>query len=347
MIGVLGATGAVGRAAAHELARRGAELRVGGRDGARLRALAAKLPAEPALVDIEDADALAAFAAGCRVVVNCAGPSQKIGARVLDAASASGAAYVDAAGGMLEGTRGRALVEAGMMPGLSALLPRWLCERTPGAPLRLTGFVGGADRFTPAAAADYVATLRDGSGLPLAAWRARTVVERALTPLTHVELTFFPRRVNAHPFLSTEAIRLAHALELRDLECYGVFDGARTLEAIRRLRPQDEPSQAAPRLVEASELDLFGRSPYQLLVFSLETDETSATAALRAVDSYRLSGAFAALAALAERIPEGVHRAGETLDPSTTIEALRSTAAVESLELVEAPAEHAVEEGVL
>lgn len=362
-IAVLGATGAVGRAATTELAFAGAALRLGGREADRLSVIAAELPdgtrAETMTVDLEHAMSLRRFVDGCAVVLNCAGPSATVGSRVGRSAMSAGAGYVDAAGqpslaGELEDCAGVALIEAGMMPGLSGLLPRWLAEQTDGEPLRLTGFVGGLDRFTPAAAADYVCSLSDGSGEALAAWRGGAVVSRAAKPRSDVELAYFPGRVDAHPFLSAEAVRLARVLVLADLEWYGVFDGRHTLAALRGLQDPEarDVGAAAARLVEAADLDLFGRSPYQIMSFALECrgdGEAVRTLMLRARDGYALSGAFAALAAgsaLDGAVPDGVHAAADVLEPAATVAALRDSDAVEAFEL-SATGATAVEEGVL
>ncbi|MCP9984885.1 saccharopine dehydrogenase NADP-binding domain-containing protein [Actinomadura madurae] len=78
-IGVLGASGTVGRVAVDRLASWDlGDLRLGGRDLDRAAEVGAQVPAartEPVRVDLNDADALRAFCAGCDVVVNCAGPS--------------------------------------------------------------------------------------------------------------------------------------------------------------------------------------------------------------------------------------------------------------------------------
>src|SRR5690606_21360022 len=53
---------------------------------------------EVAEVDVGRPDLLAAFCAGCRVVVNCAGPAYQTGPRLAAAARAAGSCYVDPGG---------------------------------------------------------------------------------------------------------------------------------------------------------------------------------------------------------------------------------------------------------
>ena len=96
---VYGATGLTGRLACYELDAAGVELAISGRDARKLTALTTELPAatvRPAAID--DAEALATAFAGARVVLNCAGPASITGERVLVAARAAGAHYVDLGG---------------------------------------------------------------------------------------------------------------------------------------------------------------------------------------------------------------------------------------------------------
>ncbi|MFI6294956.1 saccharopine dehydrogenase NADP-binding domain-containing protein [Nonomuraea sp. NPDC050790] len=343
-IGVLGCYGAVGGALARRLP---APLRLGGRDPARVQATAR--PGDEAfVVDLDDADALARFCAGCEVVVNCAGPSARILDTVARAALAEGAHYVDVAGDLLDqalltdlalrapaGPRA-AVLAAGMMPGLSALLPRAMAAtadptprpalRPTPAPRRLVAHVGGLDRFTKAAALDYVASLTGEYATPQAAWQSHRQVRAALRPRDGVRLPHFPGRVSAYPYLSRETVRLARELGLAEVEWWGVFDGERAPRALAGASGKD-PEQAAQELGLAAGLDAVGREPYMLLVFDL--DGTTLTA--RATDSYELTAAVAASAvtALLEgRVPPGAHEAAWVLSPERVLDDLRADPAV-------------------
>ena len=56
------------------------------------------MPLDAIKLDVEDSLALQAFCSGCRVIVNCAGPSCHIRDRVARAAFRAGADYVDPGG---------------------------------------------------------------------------------------------------------------------------------------------------------------------------------------------------------------------------------------------------------
>jgi hypothetical protein len=352
-VAVVGAYGGAGEAAVRQLAAWGiGPLRLGGRHPGRAAALAAALNGAGAVtmgVDATDPDSLDPFCAGARVVLNCAGPAYLIGDRVAAAAARAGADYVDAAGDdhlltrLVAAAWGRppqwtALISAGLMPGLTGLLPRYAAAGLPAAPTRMHGYVGGRDRFTPAAAADYLA-VADAFGEPLAAWRNGARVTRALSPLTDATLRFFPEPATAAPYLSTETERVARDLKLDEVRWYSVFAGRHVLAALRG--PDDDRLGAAERIRRAAELDVFGQRPYQILVVELG-GAAARTVVLRGTGASALTGTVAALATRAivdNAVVPGIRHAAEALDPVAALTLLRDTPAVLDLAVYDRPAD--------
>lgn len=351
-IGIVGATGAVGQSVVAHLRQAGAgPLRLGGRRQDRLARLAVA-GEEVVALDLRDADALGDFCAGCAVVVNAAGPTSQVLDRIALAALAAEADYVDAAGDetvhdrlspLPLPTNRRLILSAGIMPGLTALLPRWLAAHRSDWAIdgaqggHLTGFIGGLDRFTETAAGDYVASLSNGYGIASAAWRQGRAA-RALTPLHDTELPFFPRLVSAFPYLSQENERVAVQLGLDRGDWYNVFEGRQIMAAfgdIQRRLAEGGEAAAITALCRAADLDLAGHQPYQVLVCRLAQGDATTTVLLRTSDAYTLTGAFAALTAVAVQdaaLPVGLHFAGEVMAPAATIERLRRSPAVTALE---------------
>jgi hypothetical protein len=310
---------------------------------------------EAIAVNAQDRDALVRFSSACRVVLNCAGPTFRVKDRVARAAFVAGADYVDVAGddilynllAVAEQDVRASVLAAGMLPGLSGLLPQHLARQGFTSASRLTAFAGGRDRFSTAAAADYWSTLGQGWGDPGAVWRDGGRIPRALTPLRDIELPFFPGRVSAHPYLSAESQRMAEALGLVEARWYTVFDGDHVPAALARLqaRPDGDLMAAGEELRRAAELDLFGRDPYQLFVLSLEGEGAGKrlvrTLVLWGSNASELTGTVAAAATLAVsrgEIPPGLHRAAEVLDPGACVDRLSETPAVTTLEVLEGPA---------
>lgn len=346
-VAVLGASGGVGLHTARQLAELGVQrLRLGARrvDG---------LP-DGVAVDLWDDAALAEFCAGASVVVNCAGPSYAVVDRVALAAAGAGAHYVDPGGDVplaraLSDFTGTAVINAGLMPGLTSVLPRWLA--TGMAEIHsLTAHIGLLDRMTPVGAAEYLLTLSGDHGEAQAAWRDGSRQSRALEPASGVTVPFFPGTVDLQPYLSLETERLASALQLSHVDWWNVFDGTgHVLRALGRLRAVGGDVEAAARqLCEAADLDLFGRTPYQILVFRLDGAQESRTVLLRGTDTYALTAAVAAFTTrqvLDGAVPPGVHHVEDAVDADALCDWLRKRPEVTVLERIEAGDE--AEEGAL
>ncbi|MGC0386037.1 saccharopine dehydrogenase NADP-binding domain-containing protein [Streptomyces sp. SAI-129] len=379
VIGVLGASGAVGRAAVRELRALGhTGLRLGGRTASALCAVAEEDPAghdETVRADATAPDGLRAFTEGCDIVLNCVGPTYRLRATVASAALAAGAHCVDVAGDdpaaedlLKDGDPARdgrtVVLSAGALPGLSSLLPRWLAGQGLDGATALTAYCGGLETCSPTVAHDLMLSLTSGGadgaayGEALAAVRGGRRVSRVLRTAEDTEHEAFPGRVAVQPYLSGESERLATVLGLDRLDWYNVHPGPAVRALLNRLPGRlaagDDPAQLADRLILAADLDLAGRRPYYVMDFALSGTASGrpATAGLtlRAASSYRLTAAVGALAVdavLRGEAPAGVHFACDVLDPGTVVGHLRSHGAADFRLTGAAAGADQVEEGVL
>ncbi|CAL9278049.1 hypothetical protein SUDANB5_06580 [Streptomyces sp. SudanB5_2050] len=379
VIGILGASGAVGRAAVRELRALGhTGLRLGGRTASALCAVAEEDPTghdETVWADATDPDGLRAFTDGCDIVLNCVGPTYRLRATVASAALAAGAHCVDVAGDdpaaedlLAAGDPahdGRTVVlSAGALPGMSSLLPRWLAGQGLDSASALTAHCGGLEACSPTVAHDLMLSLTSGGadgaayGEPLAAVRGGRRVPRALRTAEDTEHPAFPGRVALQPYLSGESERLATVLGLDRLDWYNVHPGPAVRALLNRLPGRlaagDDPAELADRLILAADLDLAGRRPYYVMDFELSGTASGrpATAGLtlRAASSYRLTatvGALAVAAVLRAEVPAGVHFACDVLGPDTVVRHLRARGAADLRPTGAATDADQVEEGVL
>jgi len=300
MIGIVGASGAVGGAA---LANLSSEGRYALRAGYRSRPLHHKIAAdvEQQQVNINDEVSLTRFCKNCSIVLNAAGPSYRIGDRVVLAADEAGAHYVDAFGGALLVQQlaalplspGRCVIHsAGIYPGLSALLPRWMAEQGFDCVRALRGWSGGREHCTPAAAADVLLSTVQGFGQAGTAWVEGHRTTGSLVPRAAVEVVGFPGRVHAQPFFSEELKRLVEELGLHDAHWNNVMPSARAMDVISRwcgrlgtTEPLDEAllQQAVADLVHTAQIDVAGQTPYYRLVVEMEGERAGRPRRLRAV----------------------------------------------------------------
>ena len=355
MIGIVAATGGVGTAASRQLRSWGTDrLRLGVRDPRRGAALASELGpgVEVAAVDVTDSAALRRFCDGCTVVLNCAGPAVDVGDRVASAAVEAETGYVDpAAGGdLLSGLdrldparRGvAAVLAAGLQPGLTGLLPRLLARRLPLVGGVVSGYIGGRDRFTVSGATDYLRG-SDDFGVAFAQWRDGTRV-LGLAEQAEVELPFFPERVTVRPYLSTELESFAVHVRLSEATWGNVLAGKHLRDALGRTAAlsRSDPGAAAAELRAAAELDLFGRSPYHVvLVEAVAPDGSAASVMVRGTGATELTGAVAALTTRAVEsgdVPPGLHQAADVMDPDAVLTLLRTADAVTAVEYLDGPA---------
>lgn len=333
LVAVLGASGATGRTAAQRLAATGrVRLRLGARDAGALAAPAAALGAEAVGVDAGEAEALARFCAGAAVVVQCAGPSLRMAPAVGRAALAAGAHVVDPAGDLDPFPTGdrSVVLGAGVVPGLSGLLPRLL---PPGA-RRLDLYAGGADRLTPAAAADVLLSVPPRYGLPRALWRDGGPVEAALTVQPAVTLPGFDGPVHAVPLLTAEAQRLAADTGAAQLRSYSVFPGPGLPDTLALAWASGDPLAHVDAVIAAADSDVAAHGVAITLLASARYADGARRMLLRSTDSLALTGAFTALAVtdvLAGRVAPGVGWAAEVLDPATTAARLSADPSVDEL----------------
>lgn len=297
---VTGGCGEVGRAAVAQLRSLGHQVVAIGR-----RARPEETDYQPC--DIFDAAALAAVCQGADLVLNAAGPSSAIAARVARAALLSGAGYIDVAGdpplwreiaddaGLQAAlSHHPCLLGAGLTPGLAAMLPRYAAARLAHVS-HITLYGGGIERFTAVSAADFIASLAPEQQQG----RAGTViVDGVMTRAAaqqRVKVPTSTRLFDALPFLSFELEQLARELGLRHLAAWSLVADAQMLMACQ----QQDRAQA--QLVERSAELAAAEGEQQH--FWLQAQGTQAgqpvrlELRLRFANSYRLTGCVAALAA--------------------------------------------------
>ncbi|WP_330985438.1 MULTISPECIES: saccharopine dehydrogenase NADP-binding domain-containing protein [Enterobacterales] len=344
-IAILGASGGIGHFVTQWLAELGYPLRLGARQPLSLRSLALRYAAQWQTVDLWHDDALRRFCAECSLVINCAGPSYQVLDRVANAAAEAGADYIDVSGDgpawQLLRQRTpvagwRAVLSAGMLPGLANLVPRGLSDRLGGS---LTVWCGGIERIGGAAAADLVLSLNEQHnalapsdywyGEAGASWRLGRRCRHSLTAQRQDSLPHFPGQVTLLPYLSADVERLALDRQLANVQWYNVFCGNRLHDTLTGLRgaldgTSASLSKAIHAVEAASAIDLLGFRPWYHMVFDLQQEGCATTRAVVATESSQaLSAAVAVSCArrvLQGEIAPGIHFADSVLPAKETLE---------------------------
>jgi hypothetical protein len=312
MIGVYGVTGHTGRLVCAELARRGHSLRLAARRDEGLTALSRDYGAQVLVTGCEDESALARFAAGLAVLVNCAGPFGNTAPPLARAAIAAGTHYVD--------TTGDPPVVEELISDFDGLARRSGCVLAPAV-----GFFGALPSLLAFAAADGAEVEDVRTAYALEGWHMTPGSRAAAAALAGRRHVFsggilvtetnapssvawrFPGGAEAVPVLdgypAPEVVLLAHRLASRSAKALMTMS---TLDEIRSAPDQHEVDaaiRAQSRFVVTASVGRCG-------------SWNSASAS--GYDIYGLSAAL--VAEMAERLlaapaPGGVRAAFELLSP--------------------------------
>ncbi len=298
---VTGGNGAVGHAAVTMLRRLGHQVTVVGRSpvagDSRYRQC-----------DIFDAPALAACCRGADLVLNAAGPSSRIAARVAQAALYQAAAYVDVAGDpplwrsiATDVTLSTALSQhscllgAGLTPGFAAMLPRYAAARLAYV-TRVALYGGGIEIFTRTSAQDFIASLDPAREQGKAGWMIADGQLCRAPAQPAVSVPTAQRTFNALPYLSFELEQVAKQLSIRHLAAWSLVAEAQMLSAC-----QQQEEQAIDALMHLSQQLTAQEGEQQHLLMDADGVMAGQSVRLRLQirfdNSYRLTGSIAALAA--------------------------------------------------
>lgn len=356
-IGIIGASGAVGRVVTEMLAGTDDATLVlaGRRITPELVPLRDRLPAaarfETTTLDVLDARALARFADGLSLIVNCAGPSCVIGDRVARTALAAQADYLDPGGydplaHALQASHDQAtarglrlIFNAGLFPGLSGVFPAFLAASFPDGADRLECAYVGTDWWSPASALDIIDSLGDFGARRAAGYlcgRAHKAVPfhkavRRLDPGAGLPRTLVGL-IHAE-----EIVRLATAKGIPTALVWGgnhgrmsglVLAGAKLLALHRGRRRR---LGAARVLAWASATDARSQPPAFVILCTLDGVRdgrpTRVSGRMQVGDTYLATGRIAGLAAQMllspGRIAPGVAMLHEAVVPEAFLAALR------------------------
>lgn len=271
MIGILGGYGEIGLEATSLLNKWGKHLlRIGGRnvEGAKIKLENRFSMAEWKFVDIKNSYSVEEFIDGCHLIINCVGPSFETSALVARKALEKGCHYVDVGFNKeLEKMNDEdeilsAIYGAGAIPGLSGVLPKWLSKNFNKVE-SLTCYTGILDKFTPAAAEDYLAGVSKNNK-SMAAWREGKFCPSALKRESGVELPYFSQRVNLYPYFDNETQYLAKELSLQNGQWYMVFEGEHIKSSLEEACFEFllDRNKAVQHLCKATALDAIGNRSY-------------------------------------------------------------------------------------
>jgi short subunit dehydrogenase-like uncharacterized protein len=330
---VYGASGYQGRLVLAELARRGVEPVLAGRDAGRLRAAAATLGpagAETRVAALGSQPDLVAALRGCDAVINCAGPFTANGPALVDAATDAGAHYVDTAGEQpyvkaVFDTRAEQAERAGVTVVPAAndgcapidLLAQLLARRLGPLEEIITAHLidaVGMSRGSLRSILGVLETIRTG-GLVYddGGWRAGMPPRRA-----SVRPPGAAEPVAVMPFPMTEVVTIPRHVAVRHVAGYGESALGAQLSA-------PPPAEMIDGLPEGPDERARRAQRFTYLVDALALDGRRALGVVRGADTYGTTAVVAAEAAVrlaTDGAKPGVLAPAQAFDPTAFLAAL-------------------------
>lgn len=310
------------------------------------------------VVDMDRADPLEAACAQADLVVSCVGPSGRIGDRVALACKRARTPLVDAGGydpllQALEAAERQApsevplVINVGLLPGLSGLLPHWLIEtRAAGrAVAQLDLHYVGRDAWTYNSAWDIVNSLGGfGDDKGFCYLQGQRVVRVPL--LQAGSKAVFPApigTVSTMLIYAEEALRLARLHGIEVTRVYGANIGPRAAlvcllaKLLRLYRSHAGVDRGARWLAAASARDLRKQAPaYGIRAALRYRDEAGGggdSVVLTLSDTYRATGTVIGIAAQllldGEGPPAGVFMLHEAVPPERFMQRLQAQGLVQ------------------
>lgn len=327
-IGIIGARGVVGQTVAQYLEQRYRVLK-----GGRTIPKAAETWQQ---VDIYQADSLKAFCDRCEVIVNAAGPTYQIEDRIAKMAALCGAKYVDVFGGgklerLLTPTKGKNIIGAGCVPGLSGILLRYLAEHMdPKDHLRI--FHGGEECGGLAACKDILLSSVEKYGTPDKILKDYQLCDVKSNGSIFEYMDGFQAPVSSSAFFTEEDWKVKACYALANLEDYQVYANTDSRELIAKgcmqftFASNDNTRDDICREIVAKQQELLrGKSSWFAMRTTAQGDTGTRGVIVAAEDSSVITGLVAGLCAeslLEEGDWNGTKWAFQCLEPQRVFDVL-------------------------
>ena len=322
VIGILGSYGAGGQTCLSSLLENTSfSFRLGGRNCKKGIEAAARLNGRGyyAQVDALDENSVLAFAEGCDLLINCAGPSRLILDTVGKAACRAGCHYIDLAGDevvfdrlapMHDGLREKNqvfILSAGIFPGLSGLFAAYWAEKEFDSvhSMRMS-FINCGESMSQTAAYDIVYSLKDGYGQGMVCLKDGKIVKSSEGP-HFTDVRFARDKLLLYPSFNHEFQHVAERYAIDNAKLY-VFMPPATMQTLFQIRSdeswqtEEQTAASVQKLVRASETDCQATAPHTCYMLSMEGESSGEPKTLEATlawqgSSVQLIGEIVAITA--------------------------------------------------
>ncbi len=237
IVAVIGCGGLIGSMVVEKLLEKGIEVRGGQRRRPNKRIIDEKF--QWVQLDIYKEEQLRNFCKGCRVILNCAGPSYEIKEKVAIAAIKENVIYVDLSDSVMCNedvvsrlrNKGIIIVGTGYVPGISGAILNLISEEFDSVE-KVQGFQSGRQYSTEIAFADVILSSIANAGYPDTYMKNGKMYRENVDPNIRRIIPGFPETVYLKSYLSHEIIDVAMNLNIQEIHWYNSLPDKKLMDTI-------------------------------------------------------------------------------------------------------------------
>lgn len=270
------------------------------------------------VVDVYDQYSLDNFCCKCDIVINCAGPSERIFDRVALAAMRHNIHYVDPSGNArlykvlgditaaIERKGLTFLLYAGLSPGLSGLFPAYMAKHHFDIVRSLDLFHVGGGEMTFNSAYDFIVSIDDGSTEAMVYYE-NGIRKKGIPPLNDITLPEPVGKVDAYPVFSQELMRVVESCRIKSARSYNAFIGTSTPRVLfeigvsKQYETEEQKARSARLLMKALKEDILNKKPFFMIHLIMKGEKNGLykkiTSTLTFDDGYKALGIVVASSA--------------------------------------------------
>jgi len=308
-------------------------------------------------VDAYDDRSLEKFCSKCTVLINAAGPSYIIGDRIAKVACVLGVKYVDIFGGNLlhekifaYAEKGRFIICAGSVPGLTGILTRYLTEKFSAGHQKIEIYQGGRESGGIGGLTDIILSMLGGYGHSGKQIINDEIVQCDLNTSDKVLVNGIPETVYANPYLTEEMISIAKSYNDLSISSYQIFPDKESMElltvgSIRYISSKSEAEklQILSEIFRSQEHFITEKAKWFVILLNAENDSKKCRICIKTQNSTALTALIAAMSAerlMAEEEMYGLNWAYELLEAENVIWRLKDMGTLAEIECIEKDLSH-------
>lgn len=293
VIGVLGATGLVGKGAVEVLLQqKDIDILIGCRNAEKAKNIYGnEIEKNIFEVDLFDCDKLKEFCSRCNIIINCAGPSAKVLNIVADVCIDLGKDYIDVSGdkdiydNLIKRKRDvidknvLCLIGAGAYPGLTEIFPSFVANEYFDKVETIKEFFAGCGEFSENAAYDIVASIEKKQGYGMCYCKEGKIEKIKENLYTSYKLPDPAGELDVYPVISDEFLRGISKSNIKNAYFYNTYPNKDvlmqfiTIKMMQQYKTEEEKRKSAKALSQKYSSGNLEYTMYSILASGIKNNE--------------------------------------------------------------------------